>query len=80
MKYRQLNADIVLIESLYFMSDSKHVETTENTMICMARFLSSNGQILSYFDNICLQLSTHAYFEVCFHSMLSKYENSKNEY
>ena len=44
----------------------------------MASFLSSNGRISAYFDNINIKWSTHAYFEVCFHSMLSKYENSKN--
>ena len=42
------------------------------------RFLSSNGCISVYFDNIYLKLSTHAYSMVNTHSMLSKYKNSKN--
>ena len=46
--------------------------------VCMARCLSSNGRISVHFDDIHLRLSTHGYFEVCFHSMFSKYENSKN--
>ena len=44
----------------------------------MASFLSSNGCISANFDNIHPKLSTHYYFEVRFHSILSKYENSKN--
>ena len=36
----------------------------------MASFLSSNGRISAHFDNIHLKLSTHAYFEVHFKSML----------
>ena len=46
----------------------------------MASFLSSNGSISAHFDNIHLKLSTHTHFEVCFHSMLSKYKNSKKIY
>ena len=42
----------------------------------MASFLSSNGCVLANFDNH-LKLSTHAYFELPFHSMFRKYENSK---
>ena len=49
----------------------------KNKKICMASLLSSNDCILVHFDNIHLKLSTHIYFEVCFHSILSKYENSK---
>ena len=44
----------------------------------MASFLSSNGQISVHFDNMNLNLSTHAYSEVQLPSMLSKYEKSKN--
>ena len=40
-------------------------------MVCMARFLSSNGRISTHFDDIHLKLSKHGYFEVRFHSMLS---------
>ena len=43
----------------------------------MANFLSSNGRISTHFDDIHLKLSTNANFEVQFHSMKSKYENSK---
>ena len=43
----------------------------------MASVLSSNGYISAHFDNIHIKLSTHAYFEVRFHFMLSKYENSR---
>ena len=50
----------------------------KNSEIRMARFLFSNGRISPYFDNIRLKLPTDAYFEVRFHTMLSKYENSKN--
>ena len=46
----------------------------------MANFLSPNGRILVHFDNIHLKFLTHAYFEVRFHSMLSKYENCKNRF
>ena len=47
-------------------------------MVFVASFLSSNDSISFLFDNIYLKLSTHAYFEVHFHSMVSKYENSEN--
>ena len=43
----------------------------------MAGFLSSNGRISVHFDDIHQKLSKPANFEVRFHSMLSKYENSK---
>ena len=51
-----------------------------NKEVCIASFLSSNGYILAHFDNIHLKFPTHAYFEVSFHLMLSKYENSKNRF
>jgi len=41
----------------------------------MASFLSSIGRISAHFDDISIKLSTLANFDVCFHSMLSKYEN-----
>ena len=44
----------------------------------MASFLSSNGGNSIHLDNIHLELSTHAYFEARFHSMLSEYKDSKN--
>ena len=44
----------------------------------MANLLSSNRCISVHFDNIYLKLLAHAYFEVRFHSMLSKHENSKS--
>ena len=47
-------------------------------MVCMASFRSSNGLILSHFDDIPLKLSTQIYFMMLFHFMQSKYENSKN--
>ena len=43
----------------------------------MASFLSSNGRVSTHFDGIHLKLSIHAYFDVRFHSMPSKYENTK---
>ena len=46
----------------------------------MARFLSSNGRISAHFHDIHLKFSTHAYFEVCFHFMLSKYEILKIDF
>ena len=52
----------------------------KNTEDCMASFLSSHGRISVNFDNIHLKLSTHAYSEVHFHSMLSKYEKAKNRF
>ena len=52
---------------------------TENTVVCMASLLSLNGHMSSHFDTIHLQLSTHAYFALLFHSMLSEYENSENK-
>ena len=50
----------------------------ENT-VCMASLLSLNGHRSSNFDTIHLKLLTYAYFVLLFHSMLSEYENSKNE-
>ena len=44
----------------------------------MVSFVPSDGRISAYFASINLKLSQHSYFEACFHSMLSKYENSKN--
>ena len=44
----------------------------------MASFLSSNGRVSDNFDKNRLKLSMHAYFEVRFHSMLSKNKKSKN--
>ena len=52
----------------------------KNTGVCAASFLSSNGRILAHLDNSNLKLSTHAYFEMRFHSMLSRYENSKGKF
>ena len=52
----------------------------ENTVVCMASLLSLNGHMSSHFDTIHLKLSTHAYFALLFHSMLSEYKNSKNEF
>ena len=46
----------------------------------MASLLPLNGHMSSYFDTIHLKLSTHAYFALLFHSMLSDYENSKNKF
>ena len=42
----------------------------KNTVVCMARLLSSYGYISSNFDTIHLKLSTH--FTVLFHSTGSK--------
>ena len=44
----------------------------------MARSLSSNGCVSGNFDDIHLKMSAHANLEVCFHFILSKYENAKN--
>ena len=46
----------------------------------MTSLLSSNGRNSAYFGIIRLKLSKHAYFEVRFHPMLSKYETSKNRF
>ena len=51
---------------------------TTNSLVCMAKLLSSNGPNSGYFDNVYLKLSTNAYSEVRFHFTLSKYENSRN--
>ena len=40
----------------------------KNTVVHMARLLSSNGYISLNFDTIPLKLSTHAWFMVLFHS------------
>ena len=41
---------------------------------------SSNDPVSSHFGTIRLKLSTNAYFVVLFHSMWSKYENSKSRF
>ena len=69
---------MVPVKSMYFVSGSKRLDKEKNTEVCMASFLSINGCISAYFDNICLKLSTDAYFEVSFRSKLSKWENSKH--
>ena len=53
---RQLNADMVPIESLYFVSGSKHLEPGKIQKSFMASYLSSNGHISIYFHNINLKL------------------------
>ena len=77
-RYRQLNADMVPLNLLYFESGSTWLEPGKK--VYMASFLSSNGHISVHYDNIHLQLSTHASFETRFHFMLQKYENSKNRF
>ena len=52
----------------------------KNTVVCMASLLSSNGHMSSHFDTIHVKLSTHAYFALFFHTMLSDYETSKNKF
>ena len=47
-------------------------------MACMASLPPLSGYILTYFDNVRVKLSTHAYFEVLFHSPRSKYINYNN--
>ena len=49
-----------------------------NIEVFMASFLSSNGHISAYFSNIQTKFSTHDYFAVCSHSILSKCEISRN--
>ena len=51
----------------------------ENAVVCMASLLSLNCHMSSHLDTIHLKLLTHAYFALLFHSILSKYENSKNK-
>ena len=46
----------------------------------MARHLSLNAHTSVHLDKICTKFSTHAYFEVLFHFMLSKCKNSKNKF
>ena len=69
---------MVPIKSVHFLSDSKRSEPDEKKLVCMASLLFSNGHNSAYFDNIRLKLLEHAYFEVRFHHILSKYESSKN--
>ena len=49
-------------------------------MVCMASLLSSNSRNLAYFDNIHLELSKPVYFEICFHPIVSKYQDSENRF
>ena len=46
----------------------------------MASFRSSNDCISDNFDDIYLELSTHANFEVRSHLMPSKYDNSRSRF
>ena len=56
-----------------------HVQNKEeNTMVFIASFLSSNGRILAHFEQLHLELSTHAYLKLHFRSKFLKYENFKN--
>ena len=73
-----MNADIVPINHciLCLVLNARNQE--KNTVVCLASFLSLNGRILAHVEYIHVILSTYAYFEVRFHSMLSKCENSKN--
>ena len=66
---------MVPIKSLYFVSNQ-----AKSTVVCMASFLISSGRTSLHFDNIHIKVLTRAYFEVCFHSILSKYENSKHRF
>ena len=69
----ELNADLVPIKPLYFEAGSKSYDQAENTLICMARLLSSNSHISSIVDTIYLKLSMHAYCMELFHSKWSKF-------
>ena len=46
----------------------------------MVSCLPSNGRISSYFETIHRKYSTHAYFEVRFHPILSKNEIPKIDF
>ena len=46
----------------------------------MASYLQSNGRTSSQFEKVRLKLSAFAYFFMFFHSMWSKYEDSKNTF
>ena len=74
-----MNADIVTIKPLYFELGSKNYEQAKNAVVCMARLLPNNGHLSSHFETILIELPTHAYFIVFFHSMRSncKHFNSK---
>ena len=70
---------MIPIKSLYFEAGSKHLEPGEERREGES-FLFANGRISTHFDDIHMKLSTHCYFEVLFHCMLSKYENCKNRF
>jgi len=71
---------MVPFKSLYFESDSKRLEPGEKYTVLYGKFSVFNLSYFSPFYYIHLKLSTRAYFEVRFHSMLSKYENSENRF
>ena len=76
-----MNADIVPITSRYYEAGSKRLETGEKYSGLHDKFSAfKNGCISTHFDDIRLKLSTNGYFEVGFHFMLSKKENSKNRF
>ena len=73
MRYRQLSADIVPIKLSYFESGAGRLEPGEKYSGLYGKF-----DISSHLHNIQLKCSTHDCFKVLFHSMWSKYVNSKN--
>ena len=69
---------MVSIKSLYFLTGSERLEP--GAEYSMTRYLYSDSRISAHFDNMYISLSKHAYFEVHFHNILSKYENSKHTF
>ena len=49
-------------------------------MVCVIVSLSLNGRISAYFGNIHTKFSKRAYFEIRFHSILSKCEISRSRF
>ena len=48
-------ADIFPVKALYIESGSKFINKAENTVVCMAHLISSNGRISSQCDSIRLE-------------------------
>jgi len=78
-RYRQLNADIAPIESLYYESGSKRLEPGDKFSASYGKFSVFKWSCFILFDYIHLKLSAHIYFVVLSHSMRSKYKNCRRK-
>ena len=66
---------MLVFPHLQFLSLVLNAQNQEkNTKVSAASSLSSNDRVSAHFDDTYLKLS----IQVRFHSMLTKYENSKN--